>query len=98
MLTWTVILAGSGTCPSMSPTLSPHGMASEIGSTLSLSMRSMPSSLDSHSPRLRNRAVSWPPTETTGTIGTSFSSASRMKPLRPPKSTFERSQLGRCTS
>ena len=48
----------------------------------------------SPSPRLRKSAVSWPPTDTTGTIGTPFCWASRMKPLRPPKSTFADSQDG----
>ena len=35
--------------------------------------------------------VSWPPIATTGTIGTSCSSARRIQPLRPPKSTWLRS-------
>ena len=61
-------------------------------------MRSRRSSFASHSPRLRKSAVSWPPIDTTGTSGTSFSSARRMKPLRPLKSTFALSQIGRCTS
>ena len=66
----------------------PTGSASEIGSTFSRNILSRRSSLARPSPRLRNSAVSWPPTDTTGTIGTSCSSARRMKPLRPPKSTL----------
>ena len=78
--------------------LRPHGIAIEIGRTLSRSVRSTPSSLASQLPFERNSAVSWPPTETTGTIGTPASRARRMKPLRPAKSTLPRSQEGRWTS
>ena len=77
---------------------SPHGTASEIGSTLRRNSLSSRSSFASRSPRDRNSAVSWPPIETIGTIGTFSSSASLMKPLRPPKSTFDESHVGRCTS
>ena len=93
-----MIFAGSGMWPSMSPTLITQGSESEIGRTFSRNMRSMRSSVARPSPRVRKSAVSWPPTETTGTIGTPFYLASRMKPLRPPKSTRADSQDGRWTS
>ena len=54
----------------------PHGSASDIGMLLSRSILSALSSLASHCPRLRNNALSCPPTLATGTIGTPASRAS----------------------
>ena len=68
------------------------------GSVFSRRSLSRRSSLASRSPWLRNTAVSWPPTETIGTIGTPASRASLMKPLRPAKSIRFASQVGRFTS
>ncbi len=93
-----MIFAGSGRWLRKSPTLRIQGRAREIGRTLSRSERSTPSSFASQLPFERNSAVSWPPTETIGTIGTPASRARRTKPRRPAKSTLPLSQVGRWTS
>ena len=95
----TVILAGSGMWPSMSPTFRPQGSASESGRTFRRKQPVEPERARRGARRARGTAPS--PARRRrrpGTIGTSCSIASRMKPLRPPKSTRLRSHDGRWTS
>ena len=75
--------------------VTPNGGAIWNGITLMRVSEPKPVSLARRRPRGRNSAVSWPPIDTIGTIGTFCSSASLMKPLRPAKSTLSDSQLGR---
>ena len=76
----------------------PNGGPIATGSTLMRVSLSKPIRRATRCPRVRKSAVSWPPIATTGTIGTSRSSARRMKPWRPPNSILSLCQLGRNVS